>query len=551
MASIIRAIAVLSVGAAFHASPAPAALVINEVLYDPEGPDRGFEFVELMNTGPYSAPLDGLELESGNGSRPSDWKTIWIARGGEWIQPGGFYAIGAKGPGDGDSSEVSLQNGPDGVRLVRSDFVLDRLGWGDLVHAEYAEGRPAASVGAGFSLARREDGRDTDDNATDFEPAVPSPGRPNRPRDDWALRTISVQPDRPRPGEPILLRLKLFNLGRSEAEAPAVELRAAEGAIEVRFDRSAPPAAFLEQPVLLRAPDRTGRASIRGSIRGADEVPENDADSIRFQVGAGPLRITEILADPGPQGSEWIEIAIDAERWEGEEGWSLDVRGRRIGLAPRLWRETAPIVILAEDSTLVRARFTDLPAGVFWPYSGGWPRLRNEDGGHGVADSLRLRAPDGVVEEIALPGRAPATGVSLERIEGDLAEGPAVWAPCADRAGATPGRASPHRISVESRQEEILRIEPRRLRPGREACRIEARIGVAAGKCDLTLVDLMGRTVRCLLREVWASGTVIASWDGLDESNRAVPPGIYIAHLAVSASGGKPVHHRAAVAVSE
>ena len=51
---------------------ARSALVLNEVLYDPDGPDAGREFVEIMNTGPFAAVLDGLSIEAGNGSRPND-----------------------------------------------------------------------------------------------------------------------------------------------------------------------------------------------------------------------------------------------------------------------------------------------------------------------------------------------------------------------------------------------------------------------------------------------------------------------------------------------
>lgn len=532
------------------------ALLINEILYDPEGPDRGYEFVELMNTGPYSAPLDGVEIEMGNGARPSDWKTIWRARDGTWLEPGGFYTVGAVGPGRGDPSEIALQNGPDGVRLVRSGFVLDRVGWGDLVHAEYAEGRPAPSVHAGRSLARKEDGRDTDDNRSDFEEAAPSPGRPNRPRHDWAVRILAIDPERPRPGEEVVLRIRWSNLGESEAICPAVDLRSDRTVVEVRPDRTVAAGSSIVQPVLLSIPDRQGRGIVRCSLRAADEIPENDSDSLRFSAGPAALRISEILADPGAGGSEWIEIAFDpsaAERGvlDGSEEWSFDLRGRRIRFKPRAAGVEKGIALLAEDSILVRNRFADLPSGLFWPYEGSWSRLRNDDGGHGISDSLRLRAPDCTVEEIALPGRAPASGISLERLDGDLPEGPGAWVPCADPAGATPGRISPHLVSSTSGADAVLSIEPRHLRAGATTCSIEGRVGIAAGKCDLTLVDLTGRTVRCLLRDVWASGILLATWDGRDETHRPVPPGIYVAHLSVDRGRGEPEHHRAALAVSE
>ena len=82
-------IAVGTAIALLSASPCGAALVINEVLYDPVGSDSGFEFVEIANTGPYAATLDGVALEAGNGGKPDDWKEVWRGGAEVWIQPGG------------------------------------------------------------------------------------------------------------------------------------------------------------------------------------------------------------------------------------------------------------------------------------------------------------------------------------------------------------------------------------------------------------------------------------------------------------------------------
>ncbi|NNE44210.1 MAG: hypothetical protein HKN12_08365, partial [Gemmatimonadetes bacterium] len=55
-----------------------ASVVINEVLYDPDGSDTGREFVELAFASGVAADssLAGWVLETGNGSN-SVWSVAW------------------------------------------------------------------------------------------------------------------------------------------------------------------------------------------------------------------------------------------------------------------------------------------------------------------------------------------------------------------------------------------------------------------------------------------------------------------------------------------
>ena len=75
-------------------------------------------------------------------------------------------------------------------------------------------------------------------------------------------------------------------------------------------------------------------------------------------------------------------------------------------------------------------------------------------------------------------------------------------------------------------------------------------MGSVPGEVRLDLLDLHGSTVRCLMHETWVAGQLLATWDGLDEFGQAVRPGVYVAVLEVSRSGGKLERLRAAVAVT-
>ncbi len=531
-------------------TPCRGALLINEVFYDPVGPDAGREWIEITNTGPFAATLEGLSLESGNGGRENDWREGWRGRGERWIEPGGYYRIGAAGPGPGEEAELGLQNGPDGVRLVKQGFELDRVGWGAHRFPEYYEGNPAASVRSGSSLARRVDGADSDDNATDFEDAAPTPGRPNRPANDWAIRFGAPMPELPRPGALVLIPLVVANRGVSEGLPPPAEVRDTARAIRVDWVASVRSGGTASQVVLLSAPADTGRAVWRASLLANDQVPENDADSLLLCVGTGPVRISEILASPRDGGCEWIELSISLPDNRIVSGLALDVRGRTIALAPRRVGPATRVAVVAEDSTLLRQGFPDLPAAANWPFEGSWPRLRNGERSAGVSDTLRLRGSDGLVVELALPGPAPAAGVSLERLGVDLPEGPSAWIPCADPAGATPGKAGAAAAAVAAAPADEFHAEPRVIHPATTTCTFACAVGARPGLARLDLFDLAGNEVRCLVRDLWVVGHLLATWDGTDEMDRSVAPGVYIAVLEVSRSGGEIQRWRTAVAVA-
>ena len=160
------------------------AVVINEVYYDPPGADAGGEFVELFNPGPAAMALDGFRLEFANGADGPAWHIRWQGAPGDRLEAGAFFLVvdtGWIGPPGQAEVRLALQNGPDAIRLVAPDGATDILGWGEVAHAELAEGAPAPDV-SGLALARRPDGHDSGDNARDFRQNVPTPGQPNWPR---------------------------------------------------------------------------------------------------------------------------------------------------------------------------------------------------------------------------------------------------------------------------------------------------------------------------------------------------------------------------------
>ena len=167
--------AALLSGASCH-----AGTVISEVFYDAEGADNGLVFVELF--GLPGTVLDGYMLMGVNGNDGVVYRNVALT--GK-IPADGIFVV-ADDRGDGTSlvahadlvAEVDLQNGPDSIVLRDAATVLDALGYGDFLAGVFAgEGRAAADVSAGNSLARIDPRVDGNDNLADFRMLTsPSPG---------------------------------------------------------------------------------------------------------------------------------------------------------------------------------------------------------------------------------------------------------------------------------------------------------------------------------------------------------------------------------------
>jgi len=171
---------VLALSGALAMSVAQAQTLLSEVLYDAAGTDNGSVFVELF--GVPGASLDGMLLEGVNGADGSVYTSIALSG---VIPADGVFVIGDDS-GDGSTlvanadlvMNVDFQNGPDSVVLRDNNGVLDALGYGDFSGGVFAgEGRAAADVPSGFSLARVNQLLDSNDNLVDFIALeVPTPG---------------------------------------------------------------------------------------------------------------------------------------------------------------------------------------------------------------------------------------------------------------------------------------------------------------------------------------------------------------------------------------
>jgi hypothetical protein len=536
---------------ALLAAPAAAEPILNEVLYDPEGPDDGAEFVELWNPADAPVSLSGLTIEAADGATPGSWRSIWTGGPADSIPPRAPFLVA------GSALTGSMQNGPDAVRLLRGGAVLDLLGYGALADPDMYRGSPAPDAPPGQSLARVVDGADTGVNAADWaaEPA-PSPGRANHPEVGLAFLepAISLSPPVPWPGETLTAVVRVRSIGRRG-------LSLGEWTVAVGGeDASGPPAATVPGPPLapgdtatvplaLAAPPARGPFSLRAAVRAAaGEAAFADTARIAARAGAGEVLVSE-FAFHGPAG-EWVEI----ECLEPVADLALLSLSDRAGRAVRLDRGADPRpaqagsrLVLAESPAAVLGRYA-LPESVVLGLAGGWPSLNDTDGPDGFADVVRLYGPDGSISD-AVPyasSYADRDG-SVERLAEDLPSGAReTWAETIDPSGGTPGRPNSLRAAhgaapvrgalLEAPIRAVLRSGSETRRPALLRLTAQAR----GRRLRIEIRDLRGRPLRVLASGQRFPGEAALLWDGRDGRGAPVPPGIYTVRAEAEAEGARP-----------
>ncbi len=160
-------------------------LRINEIDYAQQGTDES-EFIELLNPGACAASLAGLTLELVNGNDGKVYGHYSLADAAPALAAGQRLVLGDEnvlaalpsGVASVALNASGLQNGPDGVRLVNADHVIDAVAYaGDVAGA--SEGGFTVADDDQNALARCPDGFDTNDGSVDFRLSPPSPGAAN------------------------------------------------------------------------------------------------------------------------------------------------------------------------------------------------------------------------------------------------------------------------------------------------------------------------------------------------------------------------------------
>jgi hypothetical protein len=145
------------------------------------------EFVELVNAGSASSDIGSFKVVYRSASGTSD-TTLATVPPGTLLAPGAFYLLGGGGyagdpaPDQSFGAAIATAGGSIGIRDA-DGTLLDAVAYGTAANG-LGEGSlapaPPATASPGSSAVRLPDGRDTQDNATDFSiTGIPTPKGPN------------------------------------------------------------------------------------------------------------------------------------------------------------------------------------------------------------------------------------------------------------------------------------------------------------------------------------------------------------------------------------
>jgi hypothetical protein len=501
-------------------------VVINEVLYDPEGSDTDREFVELAAAlgCPADASLAGWVVETGNGARPGEWTVAWVGGASDRLRDGRFLVAEPGVPGADVTVSLDLQNGPDACRVRGPGGEEDRVGWGTPLDEEFFEGAPASDV-TGLSLARQPDGRDTEENAEDFRAAEPSPGEFNVPAVAVAVDSFAV--------ENSLFHWTARNVGRI---ASALSVRAV---CRVHPDEEL----AVARTRVLDPGEQDTLVVVAGPPPGIHwPVSDPMAPSAVEPWGHGPeLVISEALTRPSA-GPEWIELRSVGLRDAELAAFGLeDASGGRLALDGAV--SAGGFVLVTEDSAALRNTWS-VPAGVPVVESRTWPALNHTGPREEAAERLVLTLGGRVMERVSLTWERRCRELSGDDIT--------AWSPSASPKRGTPGRENSlggdRAVALGASR---VTVDPAPFRPRRDGAALVVVRGVIARDCRITVHDSVGREVARLLAwrvPVGDSGEEEhrAVWDGRDTDGMRALPGLYVVRVEPVPEGAA----RAAITVA-
>lgn len=161
------------------ATPAPARVVINEVLYAPSGPDPNGEWVEIYNAGGTAVDLSGYVLSDGEGTLILPSFTLNPNSYAVYAKDAATFTANYGFAPNFSGSSIALGNDGDELALYNaSSTLVDSVAWEGGVFPGIV---PHPGVSEGHSIARSPDGKDTDDCSVDFVDKAPplTPGGSN------------------------------------------------------------------------------------------------------------------------------------------------------------------------------------------------------------------------------------------------------------------------------------------------------------------------------------------------------------------------------------
>lgn len=523
-----------------------SSVVLNEVFYDPVGPDAGYEWLELYNPTDEPINLEGWILEKARTTFTEIYEFEYII-----IPAKGFLLIGEEYVKDADiKATLAFTNAGSSTNGVRircpdtgyTDTVLYHepnsydLTWDCGEHKTPF----VPTVQEGNSLARKYDGVDTDLPKDWFECTNPTPGTTNLYPIDLAIFKITLQKI-----EGIyhlftfIHNLSTEPVDNSEAHVDIFVNNALWDSYELP---SIAPMDSLEFSCPLGTLEE-GLYDISARVELPNDInPENNQAGTSILIGESPLVLNEIMFRPSSGRTEWLELYNRSSRdYHLNDFLITDYADREIRFSAYIAADD--YLIVCRDSLNVMLYYPNAPFHTIVE-ADSWAPL-NVGG-----DVLTLYDNYGLqLEQMEYSGDGSEHDVSLERVNPYLPPSEDNWGYSV--IGATPGRQNSIYV-VYLPTQASLTANPNPFAPLRgEYSIISFSLPEIISRVTVRIFDIKGRMVRKLADQILQASSGDFVWNGYSDDGRRLPVGVYIINLeATSQQSEKTYTERGTVVIA-
>lgn len=288
----------------------------------------------------------------------------------------------------------------------------------------------------------------------------------------------------------------------------------------------------------------------------------NLSNSFVFPESAnmGDVLINELLFNPLPYGTDFVELYNKSDKIIDLKGWYLaNLKNDTIVNEKMIFKNSFLLkpkeyLVVTEDKNNILNTYSKAVAERIFEISV-LPTYYDDLG------NVVLLAPDSKVidqldytddlHSVLVPKKE---GVSIEKINPELkTNDPNNWTSASKDAGyATPGYANSQFIPLGISDEDVS-IEPQLITPNGDGDKDFMLISIRSDKLgalrNIIVFDVMGREVKRLLRNGYTGSNTFVQWDGTDETNNPLPIGHYIIWLEAIDKSGNVVHYKKKVVV--
>lgn len=518
-----------------------AAVVVNEVMFNPDGNENAREYVELLNRSDAPVSLEGWVIGDGAGFAP----LVPADRGG-WTIPAGGYAL-VMDP-DYFTDDEPYESIPSGTPFFTvSGSAIGSRGLSNStaepVTLIAASGDTVSIVvydiacPAGHSWERIRPGGGGDPG--NFAPSADIDGTPGQansvlPPIRYALldsALVRIVPASPVMGGAVELYIACRNngLGVLERFTARIEIPPGTEAGTVTFTGPVPPGEITGDASVFVGGIAGGRlGALVHTVEGIDRS-DSLFIGLDVQVPAGTLLLNEIMAAPADGDPEWVEIVNTGE-------WPVDLNGYSV-------RDSSGgrTAVIEQHIMIVPGGYAVIAGGPIPGCSGEapvsipprFPALNND------GDSVALVDFEGTVAD-SVSYDATEKGRSIERT--GFSGG---WGTSVDSSGATPGHANSVVFDPSSTGQGVtLAVEPN---PFGVRTTVTCTLPFAFARVKLYVYDRRGRLVARLRDGEDAGSSWTCEWDGSSDGSR-LPAGPYILSLeAIDTRTGRIVTERTVI----